>query len=110
MEYHELKCEVIKDKAAFNRAHEEAEAAKISFASTPAMQSAPACARFLGKIGVMAAGLAAQAEADERVLPGLIASGYKIPLHKLNDALARTTLSLDQRFAVKTRLSAIGLI
>ena len=108
MSIKDLRCEVVRDKAAFNREKEAIEASKIAFASTSAMQSAPACARFLNKIGVMPSGLAAQCEADERVLPSR--RWIQNPLHKLNDALARTTLTLDQKFVVKSRLSALRLI
>lgn len=109
MHNHELRCEVIRDKAAHNRAMEEAERRKVVFASTPAIHSAPACSRFLNKIGLLPDGLAAQAQ-DERVLPAMIASGYRIPLHKLNEALANTTLDTYQKIVIKNRLSAVGLL
>ena len=110
MENYQLRCEAIKDMSAFNRARDDAEAAKIVLPPSPALGSAAACARFLGKIGLIGASLEAAAQENENVLPNMIAAGFRIDLHQLNDALAKTTLDTYGRIVVKNRLSAVGLI
>jgi hypothetical protein len=100
----------VQSRADYEKEVEAAEAAKIVLPPSPALGSAAACARFLGKIGLIGASLEAAAQANEHVLPNLISAGFRIPLHKLNEALAKTTLDTYGRIVVKNRLSAVGLI
>lgn len=98
----------VQSRADYEREMEAIEAAKINV--NPTLGTAPATARFLRSCGLMPHGLASQCEADARLLPSLIASGYKLELHRVDAAFAATTMSTDQKFQAKARLIALGLL
>ena len=92
------------------KAQAAAERELIKFPPLPALHSEKAVMTFLDKLDLLPRGISAAAVSQEGVVDRLIASGYRLDIHKLDEALARTTLNSFGRTFTKARLSELGLL
>jgi hypothetical protein len=92
------------------QAQAAAEREKIPFPPLPALHSEAAVMRFLDRLDLLPRGISASAASQEGVIDRLIASGFKLNVYDLDQALARTTLNSFGRMFVKARLGELALI
>jgi hypothetical protein len=88
----------------------ESERAKIAVGTLPALGTEPAVMRFLDRIGLLPRGITASAASQEGVIDRLMAAGFRLDVHTLDEKLANTTLSTTGKIMAKARLGQLGLI
>ena len=109
--YDERTAVKVQSRAEFEKERDTVEAQKVVLPKAPALGDAESVARFLAKLNLIGPHLAAAAEESPSIFENIVKSGgLKIDNYKLSAAMANSTLDLDDRFMVRTRLNRLGIL
>jgi hypothetical protein len=65
---------------------------------------------FLDRVGLLPRGLRVSASQAANVIEAMVASGRRLGVHDVDEALAKTTLNSFGRMFTKARLGELGLL
>ncbi len=101
----------VQSRAEFEKERDDFEAQKVVISKSPALGDAKSVARFLAKLNLIGPHLAAATEANPAIFENIVKSGaLKIDSYALSAAMNKSTLDLDDKFMVKTRLNRLGIL